>query len=146
MVLALTQARRAMPTRYQTILWHMYLRNAFCCLTEGGIWCFNAELRLGVSSETDRYQPAITSVRCDHLETCSSETRLSNYFLFLLVLPRNTIIPADEAGMSLKVITVGAGIAGLLAAIAFRRHGHEVLVLERREEFSGDEGRSGIVL
>ena len=35
----------------------------------------------------------------------------------------------------LKVIIVGGGLAGLVSAIAIRRSGHEVIVLERSSEF-----------
>ena len=35
--------------------------------------------------------------------------------------------------MSLKVLIVGAGIAGLFTAIGLTQHGHDVTVLERRK-------------
>ncbi|KAK4502047.1 hypothetical protein PRZ48_007858 [Zasmidium cellare] len=48
--------------------------------------------------------------------------------------------------MPLKVIVVGAGIAGLSAAIGLSRKGHEVEVYERRVIGARDEGRAGIAL
>lgn len=53
-------------------------------------------------------------------------------------LPQFTIMP-------LKVVVVGAGIAGLATAIGFARHGHHVAVYERRETRTEESG-SGILL
>ncbi|KAK4494483.1 hypothetical protein PRZ48_014781 [Zasmidium cellare] len=48
--------------------------------------------------------------------------------------------------MPLKVVIVGGGIAGLAAAIAFSRHGHNVHVYERRNPSKHGESGSGILL
>lgn len=48
--------------------------------------------------------------------------------------------------MPLKVIVVGAGIAGLSAAIGLAKKGHKVEVYERRVIGARDEGRAGIAL
>jgi salicylate hydroxylase len=47
--------------------------------------------------------------------------------------------------MPLKVVVVGAGISGLATAIGFARHGHHVIVYERKESRTEDSG-SGIQL
>ncbi|KAF2165903.1 hypothetical protein M409DRAFT_66862 [Zasmidium cellare ATCC 36951] len=48
--------------------------------------------------------------------------------------------------MPLKVVIVGGGIAGLTAAIAFARNGHDVHVYERRDHSRHGESGSGILL
>lgn len=48
--------------------------------------------------------------------------------------------------MTLKVAIVGAGIAGLSAAIGFALNNHEVTVFERRKEAAHEESGSGIQL
>jgi flavin-dependent dehydrogenase len=45
--------------------------------------------------------------------------------------------------MPLSVLIVGAGMAGLAAAIGFVRHGHHVTVVERKSELAEETG-SGI--
>ncbi len=40
-----------------------------------------------------------------------------------------------KAGKSIQVVIVGAGLGGLGAAIALRRAGHKVIVLEQAPEF-----------
>ena len=45
---------------------------------------------------------------------------------------------------SRKVVVVGGGIGGLTAALSLRRHGHEVVVLERRA--TSEEAGAGISL
>ncbi|KAJ0425237.1 FAD/NAD(P)-binding domain-containing protein [Aspergillus carlsbadensis] len=40
----------------------------------------------------------------------------------------------------MKVLIIGAGLGGLTAALAFAQHGHEVVVLERREQLSPQGG------
>ena len=47
--------------------------------------------------------------------------------------------------MSLQIVIVGAGLAGLATAIGFVRHGHRVTVLERKPK-SAEESGSGILL
>jgi salicylate hydroxylase len=47
--------------------------------------------------------------------------------------------------MPLSVLIVGAGMAGLAAAIGFVRHGHHVTVVERKSELAEETG-SGILL
>lgn len=46
--------------------------------------------------------------------------------------------------MPLKIVIVGAGIAGLATAIAFARHGHYVQVFERRPPDDREQSGSGI--
>lgn len=46
--------------------------------------------------------------------------------------------------MPLKVIIVGAGLAGLATAIGFARHGHHVQVFERHSPSNREESGSGI--
>ena len=48
--------------------------------------------------------------------------------------------------MPLNVIVVGAGIAGLAAAVGFARHGHHVQVFERRTSSDREQSGSGIGL
>lgn len=48
--------------------------------------------------------------------------------------------------MPLNVIIAGAGIAGLATAIGFARHGHKVIVLERRRYEDREESGSSIQL
>lgn len=47
--------------------------------------------------------------------------------------------------MPLRILIVGAGLAGLTTAIGFVRHGHQVTVLERKPRLSEESG-SGILL
>ena len=47
--------------------------------------------------------------------------------------------------MPLKVVIIGAGIAGLATAIGFARHGHHVAVYERKDT-QAEESGSGIQL
>src|SRR5947209_7252751 len=47
--------------------------------------------------------------------------------------------------MPLRILIVGAGLAGLTTAIGFMRHGHLVTVLERKPMLSEESG-SGILL
>lgn len=47
--------------------------------------------------------------------------------------------------MPLRILIVGAGLAGLTTAIGFARHGHRVTVLERKPGLSEESG-SGILL
>jgi len=47
--------------------------------------------------------------------------------------------------MPLRILVVGAGLAGLTTAIGFVRHGHQVTVLERKPKLSEESG-SGILL
>ncbi len=42
---------------------------------------------------------------------------------------------SDEEVRPLEVLVVGAGIGGLTAAIALRRDGHKVVILEQAAEF-----------
>ncbi len=42
--------------------------------------------------------------------------------------------------MPLKVVVIGAGIAGLATAIGLTRHGHHVAVYERRETGAEETG------
>lgn len=52
----------------------------------------------------------------------------------------------EEEAMSLRVLVVGAGIAGLAAAVGFARHGHQVQVYERRTSSDREQSGSGIGL
>jgi salicylate hydroxylase len=47
--------------------------------------------------------------------------------------------------MRLRVLVVGAGLAGLVTAIGFVRCGHHVIVVERKPK-SAEESGSGILL
>lgn len=55
---------------------------------------------------------------------------------------RGGLIRHEEAGMTRRIMIVGAGIAGLATAIGLQRRGYEVTVVERRTDTSTGAGIS----
>lgn len=73
----------------------------------------------------------------------NSDTQLNQNSYYEASVQRPAALPALSESLSVDVLVVGAGFAGLSAAIEFARRGYSVVVLEADHICSGASGRNG---
>ena len=73
----------------------------------------------------------------------NSDTQLNQNSYYEASVVRPAALPALDESLLVDVVVVGAGFAGLSAAIEFARRGYSVVVLEADRICSGASGRNG---
>src|SRR3989339_610846 len=72
-----------------------------------------------------------------------SDTQLNQHSYYEASVQREAVAPPLQGHISADVLVVGAGFAGLSAAIELARRGYRVVVLEADRVCAGASGRNG---